>query len=151
MESLKNFKLYVTEEKEIHLHLISAAGIDTLNSICWLLMDAFWMFELPKIGIFLGIPALVTGLILFKRERSRSAYGTHLATQCWILMNMLWMLSDTYPEYEAVYLKCAKVFLLLGILFVVRGMHQTGNLSEAIAHYKRYKELGRKKVRVIRT
>ncbi|MBC7397331.1 MAG: hypothetical protein H7333_07795 [Bdellovibrionales bacterium] len=151
METLKNFKLYVTEETQAHRHLLSAAGIDVLNSLCWLLMDAFWMFGLPKIGIFFGLPTLLTGFILFKRERGPSGCWNHLATHCWILMNMLWMVSDTYHDYEAVSLKAAKLFLMMGMFFVVRGMQKTGNLSEAIAHYKRYKELGRKKVRVIRS
>ena len=150
MQTLKNFKLYVTEETEIHRHLLSAAGIDVLNSVCWLLMDAFWMFGLPKIGVYFAVPTLLTGFMLFKRERQQSSYWNHLSTHCWILMNLLWMLSDTYPAQEAIYLKSAKCFLVLGMMFVGTGMVKTGNVSEAIAHYKQYKELGRKKVRMIK-
>ena len=142
----KGLELYITAQPESP-SLLTREGIDIINSICWLFMDALWMFDLPKAGLMFGIPTLLTGLMLLFRERNRSANWINLATNCWIVMNVLWMMSDTFPATGSVYLTASKSALLLGVVFVVIGAYHTGSITGAIAHYKRYKSLGDRKLR----
>jgi hypothetical protein len=123
--------------------------IDVINSISWLLMDAFWMFALPKAGLFFALPAIMTGWFLFFRDRRRSALWTNVSTNCWITMNVLWMLSDSYPAHEFGFLTAAKVALFIGMICVAVEGFRSRNFVDPFGHYKRYKMLGEKKLRVI--
>ena len=146
----EEFQLILNPSPEIFPPILTREGIDTLNSICWLLMDAFWMFGLPKIGLILGIPTFITALMLLQRERRSTGVWINLSTICWIGMNVFWMLSDTYSAYEQAYLNGSKITLLIGVILVTIGAYRNGNLMNVVAHYKRYKSLGGKKVRIVR-
>jgi hypothetical protein len=146
VESHKGLRLIITDHP-VSPSLFTREGIDTINSISWLVMDALWMFNLPKVGLLFGIPALLTGIILFYRERNQASNWINLATICWITMNIFWMLSDTFPSPDANFLLASKGALALGIIFVGIGAHHTGSVTGAIAHYKRYKTLGDRKLR----
>ena len=149
VQNTKNFKLYVTHTPLQKPGFFTREGIDTANSICWLFMDALWMFGLPHVGLVLSIPTILTGLALFFKERRPNAHWINLATNCWIMMNVFWMMSDTYPKLEKQFLIGSKTSLILGMCFVSIGAYKSGSISGAIAHYKRYKSFGNKKIRLL--
>lgn len=110
-----------------------------MNSIAWLSMDAMWLFGYSKLGLWFGVPSIATGLLLLYVERRRPLNYVFLSTNCWIWMNVAWMVSDTYPQYEKISLTVAKTFLFLGLAFVIKGAFKPGGLTKALAHYKGYK------------
>lgn len=119
--------------------LLSKDALDTTNSVAWFFMDAFWMLGLSGAGIFFIFPTVLTGLGLLYIEKRPAVFQINLAINCWIWMNTMWMLSDSFRlPGLMVY---AKAIFAAGVLFIVLALVQSGNIRETFSHFRRFRTL----------
>jgi hypothetical protein len=118
---------------------IPKEAIDTLNSISWFLMDAFWMLQIPSLSQALILPTVASGFVLLYIEKRRSLLLINVAICCWILMNISWMLADTH--HAPALLTVARWLFGLGAASVVLAIRYSSDLRETFSHFKRFRLL----------
>ena len=116
---------------------ISKDLLDSTNSVSWFLMDASWMLEVQELSIFMIIPTILSGLFLCYIEKRRTHTLINVAILCWICMNISWMFSEVLELNS--YLRLAKIFFILGSLFVILALITSENISETFSHFKRFR------------
>jgi hypothetical protein len=116
---------------------ISKDLLDSTNSVSWFLMDASWMLEVQELSIFMIIPTILSGLFLCYIEKRRTHTLINVAILCWICMNISWMFSEVLELNS--YLSLAKIFFILGSLFVILALITSENISETFSHFKRFR------------
>lgn len=118
---------------------ISKEMLDTINSVCWFLADAFWMIDLLPVGFALMIPTVITGLCLLYVEKRKPILLINLAINCWIFMNSLWMISDA--DLQGPYLTAAKLCFVMGLLFIMGSVWLSKSWKDTFSHFKRFRSL----------
>ena len=118
---------------------VSKEVLDTINSLFWFGADASWMMESLSLSASLMVPTILTGLMLLYIEKRKSVLAINVAINCWILMNLSWILSDIYPESMAG--KSAKVFFAMGIISVIVAAATSNNLQDTFSHFRRFRAL----------
>jgi hypothetical protein len=118
---------------------VSKEVLDTVNSLFWFGADASWMMESLPLSASLMVPTILTGLMLLYIEKRKSVLAINVAINCWIMMNLSWILSDIYPESMAG--KSAKMFFAMGILSVIVAAATSNNLQDTFSHFRRFRAL----------
>jgi hypothetical protein len=116
---------------------ISKDLLDSTNSVSWFLMDASWMLEVQELSIFMILPTILSGLFLCYIEKRRTHTLINVAILCWICMNISWMFSEVLELNS--YLSLAKIFFIMGSLFVIMALITSENISETFSHFKRFR------------
>ncbi len=116
---------------------ISKDLLDSTNSVSWFLMDASWMLEVQELSIFMILPTILSGLFLCYIEKRRTHTLINVAILCWICMNISWMFSEVLDLNS--YLSLAKIFFIMGSLFVILALITSENISETFSHFKRFR------------
>jgi hypothetical protein len=111
---------------------VSKDALDTLNSISWFLMDAFWMLEKTSFGKIFVLPTIVSGLLLLYIEKRRTVFWINLAINSWIWMNTFWMFER---------LPLARVSFGFGLLCVFAAILEAKSLRETFSHFRRFRIL----------
>ena len=111
---------------------ISKDALDTLNSVSWFFMDAFWMLEKTSFGKIFVLPTIVSGLLLLYIEKRRTVFWINLAINSWIWMNTFWM-------YER--LALARISFGFGLVCVVAAIFEAKSLRETFSHFRRFRIL----------
>lgn len=122
---------------------LSKDALDTINSVAWFFMDAFWMLGAGGIALAFVLPTLLTGLGLLYIEKRRTVFWINLAINCWIWMNTLWMMSDLFQNPEL--LLVARGVFGLGLVFIALAVKSSENLKETFSHFRRFRLLKIKK------
>jgi len=72
--------------------------LETLGTFLWLLMDFLWLVEWSWAGTVAGVIGVLclTGVLrLLPRDlATQTAAGSAV---CWLLMNLFWMIGESYP------------------------------------------------------
>jgi hypothetical protein len=69
--------------------------LETVGSLLWFLMDGCWMLGLGVPAQALALPTLAThGLVFRYTERSVVELAVTGSVNCWVLMNVFWMIAD---------------------------------------------------------
>ncbi len=118
---------------------ISKDALDTVNSLTWFLMDAFWMLGATGVATFFILPTLFTGLCLLYIEKRRTVLYINVAINCWIVMNTLWMISEIAESPEM--LTWSRAAFGTGILFILLAVRSSENLKETFSHFRRFRLL----------
>lgn len=113
--------------------------LDTVNSISWFLLDAFWMLDMRSAAYVFLPPTILTGLFLLYTDKRRPILFINLAINCWIWMNTLWMLSDM--EANSTYLAYARSLFVLGVFFILIAAFTSKSLMDTFSHFKRFRVL----------
>lgn len=121
---------------------VSKDVLDTVNSVSWFLMDAFWMLQVKEASIALIFPTLLTGIFLVYIEKRTSVTFINLAIMSWICMNVSWMFSESLQMPNLILL--AKAFLALGLCFIGISVLVSKNISDTFSHFRRFRILKRK-------
>lgn len=119
---------------------LSKDSLDTINSVAWFFMDAFWMLGLTGAGLFFILPTVLTGLGLLYIEKRPAVFSINIAINCWIWMNTLWMLSDALKDPSL--LVWARGMFAAGALFIAAAAVRAGNLRETFSHFRRFRAAG---------
>jgi hypothetical protein len=118
---------------------IPREGLDTINSVSWFLMDAFWMLAVPAAAYPLILPTVVSGLLLLYVEKRRSVTFINVAINCWIWMNVAWMIGDLSGDRP--YLLASRCLFVAGLLAIAGAVASTRNVSETFSHFRRFRFL----------
>jgi hypothetical protein len=71
------------------------AVLETIGSLSWFLMDGCWMLGLGGAAYTLVPPTLALHWAAFRyTERSVVEMSVTASVNCWVLMNVLWMVAD---------------------------------------------------------
>lgn len=116
---------------------LSKDALDTVNSVAWFFMDAFWMLGLTQAGLFFVLPTVLTGFGLLYIEKRPAVFRINVAINCWIWMNTLWMLSDALKDPGL--LVFARAMFAAGVLFILAALAQAGNIRETFSHFRRFR------------
>jgi hypothetical protein len=100
-------------------------------------MDASWMLGVQELSIFMILPTILSGLFLCYIEKRRTHTLINVAILCWICMNISWMFSEVLELNS--YLSLAKIFFIMGSLFVILALITSENISETFSHFKRFR------------
>lgn len=69
--------------------------LETIGSLAWFLMDGCWMLGLGAAARALVLPTVVAHGAAFRyTERSLVDMAVTASVNCWVLMNVLWMIAD---------------------------------------------------------
>lgn len=70
--------------------------VDPVNTVTWFLMDALWMCKLTWLAYAFAGMTVVTGLLLLILgwRQKRGLLLSDLGLNCWIAMNVAWMVAD---------------------------------------------------------
>lgn len=118
---------------------LSKDVLDTVNSLSWFLLDAFWMMEFISGSYAMVLPTVVTGLSLLYIEKRRNVFFINLAVNAWILMNCLWMFADTLGMPQ--YLWGAKAAFVAGVGFVAVAVVTSQDIRQTFSHFRRFRFL----------
>jgi hypothetical protein len=113
--------------------------LDTLNSVSWFFMDAFWMLGFAAGAYTLILPTVLSGLLLLYVEKRRSVTFINLAINCWIWMNVFWMIGDLAGARTA--LLASRVLFALGLVSIGLALATSRSLMETFSHFKRFRVL----------
>ena len=113
---------------------------ETIGSVLWFLMDGFWMLALSGPAKAMVLPTLAVNLFVFRyTKRSFSQIAVVSAMNCWLLMNIFWMISDLDKDPRLMIV--AQALFGLGILLlvavVVRNAARGERLTQVLAHFRR--------------
>ena len=103
---MKNFKIHIL--------------LETIGTICWLLMDYCWMCGHVETSSWVGFIALMSLLFSFlfydgNKVISRLSYATSFL---WCLMNNFWMQSE-YTELKHLLILAKGIFIIASILLIL--------------------------------
>ncbi|MBI4350435.1 MAG: hypothetical protein HY550_03255 [Elusimicrobia bacterium] len=116
---------------------VSKDALDTVNSVAWFFMDAFWMLGLAQAGLFFILPTVLTGFCLLYIEKRPAVFMINIAINCWIWMNVLWMSSDAFKQPGL--LAYSKAMFAAGVFFILAAGLKSGNLKETFSHFRRFR------------
>jgi hypothetical protein len=111
---------------------VSKDALDTLNSMSWFMMDAFWMLEKTSLGKIFVLPTILSGLLLLYIEKRRTVFWINLAINSWIWMNTFWMFEK---------LDWARGAFVFGLLCVGAALLEAKSLRETFSHFRRFRIL----------
>ncbi len=111
---------------------VSKDALDTLNSMSWFMMDAFWMLEKTSLGKIFVLPTILSGLLLLYIEKRRTVFWINLAINSWIWMNTFWMFEK---------LDWARGAFAFGLLCVGAALLEAKSLRETFSHFRRFRIL----------
>lgn len=129
----------MTHNKNERPFWLSKDALDTINSLAWFSMDAFWMLGFAGVCFFFAFPTIMTGLCLLYIEKRPVVFKINIALNCWILMNTLWMTSEVFKLPGL--LIYAKTAFAGGILFIALAAVQSRNVRETFSHFRRFRTL----------
>lgn len=118
---------------------VSKDALDTVNSITWFFADALWMLEAHIPATLFIIPTILTGLLLLYIEKRLPVTFINISINCWIWMNTLWMVSDSYNQPQLLFY--SKVLFALGIIFILVSAFASKNLRETFSHFRRFRAM----------
>jgi hypothetical protein len=118
---------------------ISKEALDTINSMTWFMMDAFWMLGATHVAGFFILPTILSGLFLLYIERRRTVFYINLAINCWIFMNTMWMLSEFSQNSN--WLVGSRVAFVAGLGFIAMAVRSSDDLRETFSHFRRFRLL----------
>lgn len=80
--------------------LLSKPIIDPVNTFVWFAMDALWLGQLKWAAYTAAALTVLTGLVLLVLgwRKGRGEIFADLGMNCWIAMNVVWMLHDLNDE-----------------------------------------------------
>lgn len=116
---------------------VSKDVLDTVNSVCWFFMDAFWMIDLTQLSVVLGVLTIASGVALCYVERRKSHFFINLGILSWILMNAAWMLSDQLDSAD--YRLWARVFFALGAGNLLLAIAVSKDVADTFSHFRRFR------------
>ena len=113
---------------------------ETIGSVLWFLMDGFWMLALSVPAKAMILPTLAVNLFVFRyTKRSFSQIAVVSAMNCWLLMNIFWMISDLDKDPRPMII--AQAMFALGVLLLVavvaRNAARGERLTQVLAHFRR--------------
>lgn len=116
------------------------AFCEMAGSICWFVMDSFWMEGSSSwVGIF-AFPAVLFSLVAFLFiPKELSQILITLAMSCWLFMNLSWAINDLHQL--SFFLSLAKVFRIFVVLSLIGSLvfskfaQESG--YEVIKHFRR--------------
>lgn len=111
--------------------------LDTLNSLSWFFMDAFWMLDFTSTALVLGPVVLGSGLLLVSLDRRPAHLAINLAIVSWISMNILWVYSEhvgdeTYRGYS-------RLCFFAGMVLIGLAVFLSKNIRETFSHFRRFR------------
>jgi len=73
--------------------------LETLGTFLWLLMDFLWLVEWSLAGTVAGVIGFLclTG-VLWLLPRDLATQAAASSASCWLLMNLFWMLGESYTQ-----------------------------------------------------
>jgi hypothetical protein len=103
-------------------------------------MDGFWMLNQALAAKTMILPTLVVNLLVFKFARqSFSQFAVVAAMNCWLAMNICWMVGDIDKDPKPV--AVARWMFVLGLVFlgfgVGRDATQPDRLKTVLARFRR--------------
>jgi len=104
--------------------------LEASNSILWFSMDSLWMFDEIKIATFLIIPTVLTGVASAFEKPDAGNISISMAVNCWLAMNIFWMLEM---------MVAAKEFFIAGIALVLLSVLLSGSLK-VLDRFKRFRK-----------
>ena len=113
---------------------------ETIGSVLWFIMDGFWMLNYGLPAKAMVFPTLAVNLLVFRyTTRSFGQTAVVAAMNSWLLMNILWMLSDLEKDLRL--LTLARWMFVLGIALLVLAIgrnvvHPQGRTA-VLAHFRR--------------
>jgi hypothetical protein len=118
------------------------AFAETIGSVLWFVMDGFWMLELALAAKAMVLPTLIVNLLAFRfAKRSFGQLSVVAAMNCWLVMNIFWMLGDLAKDPRPI--AVARVMFVLGIvllgLAVAWGATRPERLTTVLAHFRRFR------------
>ena len=113
--------------------------LDTLNSLSWFFMDAFWMMGFVNAAYTCVLPTIISGALLLYIEKRRSVFLINLAINCWIWMNTVWMISDLHDSNDA--MLAARILFSLGVVCIALAAVYSQGLTETFSHFRRFRGL----------
>ncbi len=119
--------------------LLPKEAIDTINSMCWFLADAFWMLGATHVAHFFLFPTIVSGLCLLYVEKRRPVFFINLAINSWIWMNTLWMLAEVKGSPTMMW--GPRACFVLGLAFVACAVATSASLRDTFSHFRRFRVL----------
>ena len=109
---------------------------DSLNSILWFCMDASWLMGWKMGAYLLMIPVIATGVLtLISIEKRADIFFSIVALNCWILMNIFWMLGDM--EVNQGLLVYSKIFFGIGLFCIILAVIISGDWKKTLSSFKR--------------
>lgn len=112
--------------------------LDSLNSAMWFLMDASWMFHWETLAYIMIVPVVITGIAsVVVAEKVAHVIFVYLALNCWIFMNVFWMIGDLHSIVS--FLTVAKSFFFVGIFLLVLALLIPGNRKKTLSAFKRFR------------
>jgi hypothetical protein len=114
--------------------------VETIGSVLWFLMDGFWMLNQPVAAKAMVWPTLAVNLFVFRyTKRSFGQIAIVAAMNCWLAMNIFWMLGDLDTDPKP--LAAARVLFFLGValLAMAVGREAVGQrrVTDVLAHFRR--------------
>lgn len=117
--------------------ILSKDFLETANSLAWFFMDAAWMLEIKPVANAMILPTLASGIALCAIEKEKSAFYINMSVASWIVMNVSWMLAESFA-YDA-FMAGARAFFVVGSLFLCLAAAKSKNLKETFSHFKRFR------------
>ena len=114
--------------------------VETVGSVLWFFMDGFWMLNQPLPAKTMVWPTLAANLLVFRfTKRSFGQIAVVAAMNCWLAMNICWMLGDLDKDPKP--LAAARVLFFLGIVLLAMAVGREAmthrRLTEVLAHFRR--------------
>lgn len=107
--------------------------IEAIGSLAWFLMDGCWMLGLGGMARALVLPTVVAHWAAFRyTERSLVDMAVTASVNCWVLMNVLWMVADL--EDRPVLLGPARVALGAGIVLLLLAALRARATGDLLKH-----------------
>ena len=105
--------------------------LETAGSLLWFLMDGCWMLGLGGPARALALPTLVAHALAFRyTERSAVELAVTGSVNCWVLMNVLWMVGDL--EGRPVLLAWARAAFAAGLALLLLAAVRAGASGELV-------------------
>lgn len=114
-------------------------SLDTINSVAWFMMDALWMLGLTVAGLFFIFPTVLSGLFLLYVEKRPAVLKINAAINCWIWMNSMWMISESFGVTEL--MPYARAMFAAGAAFIIAAAMQSGSVRETFSHFRRFRSM----------
>lgn len=112
--------------------------LDSLNSAMWFLMDAAWMFHWDVLAYIMIIPVVITGIAaIVVAEKVAHIIFIYLALNCWIFMNVFWLIGDLQSISSL--LTVSKTFFFIGVFMIIVSLLIPGNRKKTLSAFRRFR------------
>jgi hypothetical protein len=114
--------------------------VETVGSVLWFVMDGLWMLNQALPAKAMAAPTLAVNLLVFRyTKRSFSHFAVACAMNCWLVMNICWMVGDLDRNPQP--LAAARVMFAFGIGFLAfavgRNAMNRERLTQVLTHFRR--------------